>query len=82
MQEPTLEEVFLQLTGKEVKNEVISLSGRNMKEVYRDPVSVLLGLAMPVALLILFSSIHKKVQLDMFSPQMLTPGIIIFCFAF
>ena len=61
---------------------VISLSGRNMKEVYRDPVSVLLGLAMPVALLILFSSIHKKVQLDMFSPQMLTPGIIIFCFAF
>jgi ABC-2 type transport system permease protein len=61
---------------------VISLAGRNIKEVYRDPVSMLLGLAMPVALLILFSSIHKKVQLDMFSPQTLTPGIIIFCFAF
>jgi ABC-2 type transport system permease protein len=53
-----------------------------MKEVYRDPVSMLLGLAMHIALLILFSSIHNKVQLEMFSPQMLTPGIIIFCFAF
>lgn len=61
---------------------IFSLAGRNMKEVYRDPVSMLLGLAMPVALLILFSSIHKKVQLDMFSPQMLTPGVVIFCFAF
>jgi ABC-2 type transport system permease protein len=58
------------------------LANRNIKEVYRDPVSILLGLVMPVALLILFSSIYKKSQLDMFSPQMLTPGIIIFSFAF
>ena len=61
---------------------VISLSGRNMKEIYRDPVSMLLGLAMPIAFLLLFSSIYKKAGLEMFSPQMLTPGIIIFCFAF
>jgi ABC-2 type transport system permease protein len=61
---------------------ILSLADRNMKEVYRDPVSMLLGLAMPVALLILFSSINNKVQLDMFSPKLLTPGIIIFCFAF
>ena len=61
---------------------VFSLASRNFKEVYREPISTLLGLAMPVALLVLFSSIHKKVQLDMFSPQMLTPGIIIFCYAF
>ena len=58
-----------------------SLANRNIKEVYRDPVSVLLGLVMPVALLILFSSIYTRTQLDMFSPQMLTPGIIIFSFA-
>jgi ABC-2 type transport system permease protein len=43
---------------------------------------MLLGLGMPVALLILFSSINKKVPLEIFSPQSLTPGIIIFCFAF
>jgi ABC-2 type transport system permease protein len=59
-----------------------SLANRNMKEVYRDPVSVLLGVVMPVALLILFSSIYKKSQLNMFSPKVLTPGIIIFSFAF
>ncbi len=58
-----------------------SLANRNIKEVYRDPVSVLLGLVMPIALLILFSSIYKRTQLEMFSPQMLTPGIIIFSFA-
>jgi len=59
-----------------------SLANRNMKEVYRDPVSILLGLVMPVALLILFSSIYKRSQLDMFSPQKLTPGITIFSYAF
>jgi ABC-2 type transport system permease protein len=61
---------------------IFSLSLRNLKEIYRDPVSMLLGLGMPVALLILFSSINKKVPLEIFSPQSLTPGIIIFCFAF
>ena len=59
-----------------------SLANRNMKEVYRDPISTLLGLAMPIALLILFSSIYTKSKLDMFSPQKLTPGIIVFSFAF
>jgi len=58
------------------------LANRNMKEIYRDPISILLGLVMPVALLILFSSIYKKIQLEMFSPQSLTSGIIIFSFAF
>ena len=61
---------------------IFSLSLRNLKEIYRDPISILLGLGMPVALLILFSSINKKVPLEIFSPQSLTPGIIIFCFAF
>jgi ABC-2 type transport system permease protein len=61
---------------------IFSLSLRNLKEIYRDPVSMLLGLGMPVALLILFSSIYKKVPLEIFYPQSLTPGIIIFCFAF
>jgi ABC-2 type transport system permease protein len=58
------------------------LADRNLKEIYRDPVSLLLGLLMPVVLLILFSSIQKNVHLEIFSPQSLTPGIIIFCFAF
>ena len=59
-----------------------SLANRNFKEIYRDPVSILLGLVMPVALLILFSTIYKSTQTELFSPQNLTPGIIIFSFAF
>lgn len=59
-----------------------SLANRNFKEIYRDPVSVLLGLLLPIALLILFSSIQKNIQLDVFDPQFLTPGIIVFSFAF
>lgn len=59
-----------------------SVASRNLKEIYRDPVSLLLGLVMPIVLLILFSSIQKNVRLEIFSPQSLTPGIIIFCFAF
>jgi ABC-2 type transport system permease protein len=58
-----------------------SLASRNMKEIYRDPVSTILGLVMPVALLILFSSIYTRSHLKMFSPQRLTPGIIVFCYA-
>jgi ABC-2 type transport system permease protein len=61
---------------------LFSLAGRNFKEVYRDPVSVILGLALPVAMLILFSSIYKRVQLPFFSPGWMTPGIIIFSYAF
>jgi ABC-2 type transport system permease protein len=59
-----------------------SLTVRNVKEIFRDPVSVLLGLVMPVLFLVLFSSINKSIQIDIFSPLFLTPGVIIFSFAF
>jgi ABC-2 type transport system permease protein len=59
-----------------------SLASRNLKEIYRDPVYILLGLVMPVFLLVLFSSIQKNIAIDIFKPQYLTPGIIIFSFSF
>lgn len=58
------------------------LALRNLKEVYRDKVTMLLGIVMPVGFLVLFSSIQKGVQLDIFKPASLAPGIIVFCFAF
>ncbi len=61
---------------------IYSLASRNLKEIYRDPVSILLGLILPVALLILFSTIYKSTQAELFSPEKLTPGIIVFSFAF
>lgn len=58
------------------------LADRNFKEVYRDPVSILLGMVMPIAMLLIFTGIEKKLPLELFSPQMLAPGIAIFSFTF
>jgi len=60
----------------------LSLTNRNMKEIYRDPLTLLLGMAMPLGLLFLFTSLFKNTQVNIFSPQSLTPGIIVFSFAF
>lgn len=53
---------------------------RNLIETLRDPVTLLLALAFPVFLLVLFFVIDKSVELDiaMFSPSELTPGVIVF----
>jgi len=61
---------------------MLALTTRNIKEVFRDPVSILLGVFMPLLFLILFSSLNKSIQIDIFNPQYLTPGIIVFSFAF
>lgn len=60
----------------------VSLASRNFKELYREPVSIILGLLMPVGLLVIFVLIGKNVPLDIFTPNMLTPAITIFSFAF
>lgn len=59
----------------------LRLADRNMKEIYRDPVSVLLGLLMPLIMLFLFSSMFRLVEVDTFSPVNLTPGVVIFSFS-
>lgn len=58
------------------------LADRNLKEIYRDPVSFLLGMVMPIAMLIIFTSIEKRLPLEIFSPQVLAPGIAVFSFTF
>lgn len=60
----------------------LSLANRNFKEIYRDPVTIILGVALPILLMILFSSIFKKAQVEIFSPTLLTPGILVFSFSF
>lgn len=60
----------------------LSLANRNMKEIYRDPVSISLGLAMPVGLLMLFILIGKNAPVEIFKAKSLTPGVIVFSFAF
>lgn len=60
----------------------LSLANRNLKEIFRDPLTLLLGVAMPVLLLFLFSSLFEVSDMDVFSIQSLTPSILIFSFSF
>ena len=53
-----------------------------MKEVYRDPLSISLGVAMPAAMLVLFVTIGKNTALDIFTPIALAPAVAVFSFAF
>ncbi len=61
---------------------LFSLAGRNMKEIYRDPISLILGIGMPVLLILLFTSIGKGAPVDIFMVDMLVPAVAIFSFGF
>ncbi len=61
---------------------MLSLAGRNMKEIYRDPLTTALGLGMPALLLFLFTSIGKNAPVEIFQIAMLTPAVIVFSFSF
>jgi ABC-2 type transport system permease protein len=60
----------------------LPLTSRNLKEIYRDPVPMVFGTAMPVVLLLLFTSIGKKAPVEIFSPLMLVPAVAVFSFGF
>lgn len=59
-----------------------ALTTRNRKEILRDPVSILLGIGMPVGLLVMFSLIGKQVPNPSFQIQNFAPGMIVFAFTF
>lgn len=61
---------------------LIGLAERNLKEISRDPVSMILGLFMPIVFLFLFTSINKRLPIDLFTPQSLTPAVIVFGYGF
>ena len=57
-------------------------SRRNAKEILRDPLNMLFGLAFPLLLLLLFAVINSSIPAEadntMFSPERLTPGLAMF----
>ena len=61
---------------------MLSLAGRNLKEIYRDPLTTSLGLGLPALLIFLFTSIGSNVPADLFTVDMLTPAVIVFSFSF
>ncbi|MBN3526397.1 ABC transporter permease [Paenibacillus apiarius] len=61
---------------------MLNFAERNRKEIFRDPLSIVLGTALPLILLIVFTRIEKNAPLDMFKAENLTPGLIVFSFSF
>jgi ABC-2 type transport system permease protein len=59
----------------------LSLASRNLKETYRDPLSLGLGIAMPCTLLVLFVSIGRRAPLWIFTPAGLAPAMAVFSFS-
>ena len=60
----------------------IYFAKRNFKEILRDPLSLILGVLLPVFLLLFFSIISKKAPIEVFRPVSIVPGITIFGFTF
>lgn len=60
----------------------IAFTARNRKEILRDPVSIILGLGMPLSLLVLFSTIGRQVPNPSFRIENFAPGMIVFAFTF
>ena len=57
------------------------LSGRNLKEIRRDPLSLIFMIAVPLGLEVLFYAIFHKMT-DQFEMKYLAPGIAVFSQAF
>jgi ABC-2 type transporter. len=59
------------------------LCKRNLIESLRDPITLVLGLGLPLFLLVLFSVINLSVDvpIDMFQISVLTPGVAVFSFS-
>ncbi|MCY1703866.1 ABC transporter permease [Deinococcus sp. SL84] len=59
-----------------------AFTARNRKEILRDPVSIILGIGMPISLLVMFSMIGKQVPNPSFRIENFAPGMIVFAFTF
>lgn len=57
-------------------------AGRNMKEVFRDPLTLFFGAVFPLVLLFLLSAIQANIPVAMFEIDKLTPGIAAFGHSF
>ena len=59
-----------------------AFSGRNTKEILRDPLNLAFGLGFPVVLLLLLTAIQQNIPISLFELDYLTPGIAIFGLSF
>ncbi len=63
-------------------NALTAFSGRNTKELLRDPLNLVFGLGFPVVLLLLMNAIQRSIPVALFQLERLTPGIAVFGLSF
>ena len=63
-------------------NALTAFSGRNTKEMLRDPLNLAFGLGFPVVLLLLLTAIQRNIPVNLFQLERLTPGIAVFGLSF
>ena len=61
---------------------MLTLAGRNGKEILRDPLNLFFGLGFPMVVLLLLSAIQANIPVPLFELQHLTPGIAVFGLSF
>ena len=61
---------------------MITFAKRNVKEILRDPLTLLFGLGFPLVLIGLLSAIQASIPVPLFEIQRLAPGITVFGLAF
>lgn len=61
---------------------MLTLAGRNTKELLRDPLNLAFGLGFPLALILLLTAIQASVPVKLFELEHLTPGITVFGLSF
>lgn len=60
----------------------ITLAKRCFKEIVKDPLNIIFGLAFPLVLLLLLSAMQANIPVDLFEIERLAPGIIMFGLSF
>ena len=61
---------------------MLTFSGRNVKEILRDPLNLFFGLGFPLVLILLLSAIQANIPVPLFEIQHLTPGVTVFGLSF
>ena len=61
---------------------MMTFANRNIKEILRDPITIIFGLGFPLILIFLLSAIQANIPVALFEIQHLTPGITIFGLSF
>lgn len=61
---------------------MLSFARRCLKEMLRDPLTILFGIGFPVVVLLLLTLIQANIPVDLFTLPSLTPGIAVFGLSF